>query len=180
MTYHDMLHKNLWVSQDHILRYLVSNFLRFNHVRQLQPHHHQRTSQMKAWNNQKMFSLVNMAMVNHSLFIFFARLTMFIVKLDRKTSALASAFGSKIHGNRNGTNTHAHNRCHIPNGRDRSICIKYIYIYIYIYFIYILMWNYIGNICTLYFIQGRYYLDVLDIYKTFIVKGPLILLYLVI
>ena len=84
VTYHDMLHKNLWVSHDQTLRYFVSNFLRFNHVRQLQPHHHQRTSQMKAWNNQKMFSLVNMAMVNHSLFIFFARLTMFIVKLDRK------------------------------------------------------------------------------------------------
>ena len=42
------------------------------------------------------------------------------------------------------------------------------------------MWNYFGNIYTLYFIQGRYYLDVLDIYKTFIVKGPLILLYLII
>ena len=55
---------------------------------------------MKAWNQKKKrFSLVSVGMVNHSFLIFFAPLTMFIVKLDRqseKSIALTSAFGSKI------------------------------------------------------------------------------------
>ena len=52
MTYRDMFHKNLQVSHDQILRYLLSNSPGFNHVRQLQLLQQQRTSQVKAWNQK--------------------------------------------------------------------------------------------------------------------------------
>ena len=38
---------------------------------------------MKAWNKKKI-SLVSVGMLNHSFLIFFARLTMFIVKFGRQ------------------------------------------------------------------------------------------------
>ena len=52
MTYRDMFHKNLQVSHDQILRYLLSNSPGFNHVRQLQLLQQQRTSQVKAWSQK--------------------------------------------------------------------------------------------------------------------------------
>ena len=134
VTYHDMLHKNLWVSHHQTLRYFLSNFLCFNHVRNFSP-------------------------------ITIREPVKWRLGITKK------AFGSKIHENRNGTNTHADNRCHVPNGRD----ILYIYIYMYTYVE--LYWKY------MYFIL--YTRKVLlrrpwHIRNTFMVKGPLILLYLVI
>ena len=56
-------------------------------MRQLQLVQQQRISQVKGWDQKKkkkMFSLVSVGMFNHLFIIFFAWLTMFIVKLDRQ------------------------------------------------------------------------------------------------
>ena len=126
-----MFHKNLTIFHDQILRYF--QFPWFQSCASTSASSATENQPGESLKSKITFSLVSVGMVNHSFFIFFARFTIFIVKLDRqlirKINRFSFSFQKQIVQNRNGTNMHAHNRCRIPNGRQGGGLTSLIHIF---------------------------------------------------
>ena len=87
-TYPDIFHKIFYVSHEWIVRYFLCNSLGFSYAAPPLA-----SSSIKDWlsegfKSQTTFSLASLGMVHHSFLVFFARLTMFTVKLEQHSEKI--------------------------------------------------------------------------------------------
>ena len=84
MTYPEMFHKNLEVSHDQILKYFLCSTIRSNQSASTSASSAAKNQPRESFQSKITFSLASVDMVNYSFLVFFARVTLNIVKLDRQ------------------------------------------------------------------------------------------------
>ena len=87
MTCPEMFHKNLEVSHVQILKYFICSTLRSNQAASTPDSSVAKNQPPENFQSKMMFFLASVDMVNYSFFIFFARVTLNIVKLNRQLIA---------------------------------------------------------------------------------------------